>query len=93
MRTLSIALFSLFITGCSVLGIGDVQESPCDGECSFKEAGVCADAISIYKHRGMLENRKVKEHWFSEDEDPYYENSQSESVFQRLNDEEISDQR
>lgn len=83
---------TLMFSGCSVLGIGDTSESPCGGECNFKEAGVCADAISIYTHRKQLENRKVKDHWFSEDEDPYIDNSKSNSSFIRINEEELDNQ-
>jgi hypothetical protein len=88
---LAVVVTVLLFSGCSVLGIGDVAESPCDGECDFKEAGVCADAISIYTHRGKLENRKVKEHWFSEDEDPYVESSSNGSSFIRINEEVLGE--
>lgn len=86
-----IALSVFTFSGCSVLGIGDVTESTCDGECSFKETGVCADAISIYTHRKELENRKVKENWFSEDQDPYLGDSNSDSSFVRINEEDLND--
>ncbi len=87
-------MYSLLLaltTGCSVLGIGDVSESPCDGECEFKEAGVCADVITIYTNREHLQNRKTKDHWFSEDEDPY-EDKNGQKYFQRINEENLFDE-
>ncbi len=90
-----VMLFSIIIalgfSGCSILGIGDVAEAPCDGECNFKEAGVCADAITIYTHKDRLVNRKVKKHWFAEDEDPYLESSQGKASFTRINEEDLND--
>jgi len=84
---ISTILTGILMSGCSVLGIGDVAESPCDGECGFKEAGVCADAITIYTHRKQLKNRKTKEHWFAPDEDSY--NGDDRSSFIRINEEEL----
>ncbi|WP_457748580.1 hypothetical protein [Sulfurimonas sp.] len=81
---------TLLFTGCSYLSIGDRTSSLCDGDCNYKEAGVCADTITIYKHRRDLVNRKTKEHWFAKDEDPYYEDPSSSS-FTPLNEEDIYD--
>jgi len=81
---------TLFISGCSALAIGDTQESQCDGTCNFKKAGVCADVITIYTHRKELKNRKVKEHTFSSDEDPY-QDKKDDSHFLRLNDETLDE--
>ncbi|MBD3795546.1 MAG: hypothetical protein IE881_06380 [Epsilonproteobacteria bacterium] len=93
MRLYLIALISssFLLSGCSMFAIGDRSAGLCDGECDYKEAGVCADVITIYKHRKELKNRKTKEHWFSKDEDPYIEKDQGNSSFSRLNEEDIYD--
>ena len=85
-----IMIFLTLLSGCSWFGIGDTATSQCDGDCNFKEAGVCADIITIYKHRGELVNRKVKENTFSEDEDPYYDKG-NDSNFVRINEEDLED--
>ncbi|WP_294961553.1 hypothetical protein [Sulfurimonas sp.] len=79
---------ALLLSGCTIFTIGDVNESPCDGECDFKEAGVCADTISIYMHRGQLQNRKTTEGWFSDEEVTVFD-SDNDSSFTRINEEEL----
>jgi len=91
MKTIVLSItVAMFFSACSYLSVGDRSASLCDGDCDYREAGVCADTITIYKHRRDLENRKIKEHWFAEDEDPYYENP-SDSHFAPLNEEDIYD--
>ena len=91
MKTVTMSIVAaLFLSGCSALSIGDRTASLCDGDCNYKEAGVCADTITIYKHRRDLVNRKTKEHWFAKDEDPYYDNPDG-SNFTPLNEEDIYD--
>lgn len=87
---ISLLFAGVLFSGCSVFTVGDRSESICDGECNFKEAGVCADTITIYKHRKELKNRKVKEHWFSEDDDPYIDKNKK-GAFTRLNEEDLYD--
>jgi hypothetical protein len=91
MKTVALSFIAgILLSGCSYLSIGDRAASLCDGDCNYKEAGVCADTITIYKHRRDLVNRKTKEHWFAEDEDPYYDDP-SDSNFTPLNEEDIYD--
>ena len=82
---------SIFFNACSVLGIGDVSESTCDGHNCFKEAGVCTDTITIYTHRKDLKNRRTKDHWFSVDEDPYEGERGKREDFTRINNEDLYD--
>lgn len=37
----------------------------CEGEgCNYKEAGVCAGVVDIYKNRHNIENYKVQQRWY-----------------------------
>jgi len=63
-----ILLISAFFNGCW-FSLGN-SIGLCEGEgCNYKEAGVCAGVIDIYKNRHTLENRKVTERWYWFDEE------------------------
>jgi len=49
-----ISFTSLFINGCSYVGIGNSQTYCQENGCDYADAGVCGDTYMIYKN-----NKKV----------------------------------
>jgi hypothetical protein len=56
-------LISIIFNGCWFSLGNSVGLCESDG-CNYKEAGVCAGVIDIYKNRTSLKNHKVIERWY-----------------------------
>lgn len=67
-KLILLGLIVLSFNGCW-FALGNSQGLCESGGCNYKEAGVCAGVIDIYKNRHSLQNKQVEERWYWFDEE------------------------